>query len=118
MKCKCGKEKEVGKVRCKDCQRIYMKEYMARKRGDGDKDKKDPGDVMLVAVSNEPLELVSERQNNTIYDPSPDWNPDKVITSSNRMMVCPVCGKLSLAHIKMCQPKDPIKGFNYGGIQI
>lgn len=55
------------------------------------------------------------RDKDTVRDPEPDWHPGKVITSSNRGMVCPVCEELSLTHRGMCHAKDAINGFNYGG---
>ncbi len=55
---------------------------------------------------------ISEADRNTIRDPNPDWTPGKIITSSNRTMECPYCGKLSLTHRKMCSPEARSYGYN------
>lgn len=99
--CKCGAERVEGKTRCLGCQKEYMRAYMEKKRkGAGIESEVDL--TPIVVKPSIVKEKVSIEDRNTIRDPNPSWNDEKILTSYNRQMECHICGKLSLTHGKMC----------------
>lgn len=104
MRClECGKENERGKYCNERCGNLFR---VRKHRG------KAPvaveQDSFIIKSIDGPLvrTTISEDLRNTIHDPNPDWNPNKVITENNRKMVCSLCKKLSLTHGAMCFPRN------------
>lgn len=105
MKClECGNE-SVGKYCSDKCGNAYR----VKRHRNKNEEKKAVEIEEEVEVKEEKQEVVESLaedhpDRNTLKDPNPDWCYERFpnINSSNKMMVCGICGKLSLTHRKMC----------------